>query len=343
MDDPRLPLTVTVLLLGAAALVLSAVGADLAALDRAAWLGSAAGFAALAVLAARSRLIPPTAITVALVIGLALFLRRVWIAPTDAPADLVSLQYLSFRGVTLLSGAAFIGLGPSRGLVVSGVNLLTAVVVLVAGPMGLDHPAGVVETVLPVAVQAGIVILMFRILAASVESQRERAQTAQERAELAFRDELTDLPNRRQMSVHLRAAVARAHEGGGPDTVVMFDLDHCKAVNDTLGHDVGDEVLRQTAVVVAGTVRERDVLARWGGEEFVALLVDTDLGEGSEVAERCRLALEAMGGRVPLTASFGVTAVEPGDTVTDLLRRVDLALYEAKQSGRNRVVLVGAA
>ena len=127
---------------------------------------------------------------------------------------------------------------------------------------------------------------------------------------------------------------------------VIFDLDHFKRVNDIHGHAKGDEVLAAVGQVVSATVRDSDFVGRYGGEEFVALLPDTDCEGGRVLAEKLRLAIEAL--EVPdldrrLAASFGV-AVLPGDASTgeQLLRAADRALYLAKENGRNRVEIANS-
>jgi diguanylate cyclase (GGDEF)-like protein len=125
-------------------------------------------------------------------------------------------------------------------------------------------------------------------------------------------------------------------------SVILFDIDHFKSINDTYGHDVGDEVLRKVAAVVRKNLRKDDVIARWGGEEFVILLPKTNKKAATVVAEKLRNAIKSvkipqMKGRV-ITASFGVTEVREGESLEKVLKRADEALYEAKRNGRDRVV-----
>ncbi len=132
--------------------------------------------------------------------------------------------------------------------------------------------------------------------------------------------------------------------------VIMCDLDHFKQVNDTYGHQAGDEVLRQLVSRCAGQIGERDLLARYGGEEFIALLPDADIMQACSTAEhirravaeqpfKCEPAQAGRHGTIPVTISLGVAAAPlHGQTVTELLREADDALYSAKESGRNRVV-----
>ncbi|OAI91404.1 sensor domain-containing diguanylate cyclase [Pseudomonas putida] len=160
--------------------------------------------------------------------------------------------------------------------------------------------------------------------------------------ELATLDSLTHLHNRRAFDLLAAQALLDAERGALPLTAVLIDLDHFKELNDTHGHLAGDEVLRQFARLLEGSLRQADILCRWGGEEFVVLLKDTELAKGMVVAEKIRQRTERSeftfdASRVSLTASFGVTGLAPGDTLRSLIARADQALYRAKQSGRNRV------
>jgi diguanylate cyclase (GGDEF)-like protein len=165
--------------------------------------------------------------------------------------------------------------------------------------------------------------------------------------QLTRTDALTGLYNRRHFMEQMDNEHARATRYGRPLSCMMVDLDHFKRINDEHGHAVGDVVLHETAQRLRLALRETDVLARLGGEEFGALLPDTDLDGARRVAERCR---ELLGGTpvlveqrpsVRVTASFGVAVLDavkaPGPE--DLLRAADLALYASKGRGRNRVSL----
>ena len=164
--------------------------------------------------------------------------------------------------------------------------------------------------------------------------------------ELAVTDPLTGLHNRRYMSGQLGALVKRATTGGDPVSALLIDIDHFKSVNDTFGHDVGDEVLREFAVRLATNVRAIDLACRLGGEEFVVVMPDTTLEAAHRVAERLRLHVSGAPFRVqgasePLavTVSIGVAAtLGPGDHPDALVKRADGAVYEAKRAGRNQVI-----
>jgi diguanylate cyclase (GGDEF)-like protein len=178
-----------------------------------------------------------------------------------------------------------------------------------------------------------------------------QAATALENARLhtivqrqAVTDELTELPNRRRFMETLEAEVRRAERFGAPLGLVLFDLDDFKLVNDRHGHQVGDLVLQKTGEVLLERVREVDLAARLGGEEFGVLLPGTDLAGAVSLAESLRQALSeaavagAGGEPVRVTASFGVTVHSRERRGSDLLAVADGALYRAKDAGKNEVV-----
>jgi diguanylate cyclase (GGDEF)-like protein/PAS domain S-box-containing protein len=160
-------------------------------------------------------------------------------------------------------------------------------------------------------------------------------------AELATTDELTGIANQRGFRERLNQLVAEG-ERGRAFALCIVDADHFKRINDTLGHPVGDQALATMARVLAKSIRRVDHVARYGGEEFSVLFVDVDEATAAILAERMRRAVEAIAEPVHLTASFGVAAYRRGNSVADLLKAADRALYAAKQQGRNRVVAAGS-
>jgi diguanylate cyclase (GGDEF)-like protein len=153
---------------------------------------------------------------------------------------------------------------------------------------------------------------------------------------LAMRDTLTLLPNRRGWDLALGAAVAAARRSDRPLTVALADLDAFKAYNDANGHPAGDELLRQVACSTRETLREGDVVARWGGEEFALALPNCPAREAEAVLERVRHAMP-----FDQTCSIGFATWDGRESADALMARVDAALYAAKRSGRNRVVADG--
>jgi two-component system cell cycle response regulator len=160
---------------------------------------------------------------------------------------------------------------------------------------------------------------------------------------LALTDSLTGLYNRRYLADHLERSLQRARETGKPVSVVLIDIDHFKQVNDSYGHAVGDEVLRAVAQRVNGNLRNFDMVARLGGEEFVIVMPDTPGEIGYMVAERlrdrvARDPIATASGKLGVTISMGVSAYAGGgETPDELIKQADAAMYQAKRAGRNRV------
>src|SRR5215210_109492 len=159
--------------------------------------------------------------------------------------------------------------------------------------------------------------------------------------EAAFTDHLTGLANRRRFERQLEREVARMERYGHPFSLLMIDIDRFKDLNDSFGHDAGDDAIRRLSKVLREGTRGIDLAARIGGEEFAVLLVETNKQGGFEVAERLRASIKVL--EIPkarqVTASFGVAEC-PTDaqTAADVLKAADVALYEAKRNGRDRVV-----
>ncbi|WFU10185.1 PleD family two-component system response regulator [Rhizobium sp. CB3090] len=174
--------------------------------------------------------------------------------------------------------------------------------------------------------------------------------SVQHTIELAVTDALTGLNNRRYLDNHLKILFNRSLTRGRPLSVLITDIDRFKQVNDTYGHDAGDEVLKEFAARIRSTVRGADLACRYGGEEFVVVMPDTPPEISAAVAERLRAAVETApftlreaGVALNVTASFGISSrLETVETPEQLMKQADRALYEAKHSGRNRVVAAAA-
>ncbi|WPO50155.1 sensor domain-containing diguanylate cyclase [Pseudomonas sp. S1Bt23] len=154
-------------------------------------------------------------------------------------------------------------------------------------------------------------------------------------------DSLTGLPNRRGFDLLAAQAMLEAQREPKPLTALLLDLDHFKRLNDTYGHLAGDQVLSGFARHLASCLRQSDIVCRWGGEEFIVLLKDTDSATALKIAEKIRLLIEQQrytyeGKNMRLTVSIGVTTLQADDTLHSLLSRADHAMYRAKQTGRNR-------
>ena len=163
--------------------------------------------------------------------------------------------------------------------------------------------------------------------------------------EMAITDALTGLHNRRYMESHLATLAEQAAARGKPLALMILDIDYFKAINDTSGHDAGDDVLREFAVRIRKSIRGIDLACRYGGEEFVIVMPETDAHVAGMVAERLRrsiagqkFAVSKGSKHIDVTISIGLSTLErKGEPVADLLKRADKALYRAKHAGRNRV------
>ena len=196
-------------------------------------------------------------------------------------------------------------------------------------------------------------LILGRCLLLSVNANEMRARLADSRRKLAAsldqvqrlarEDELTGILNRRSLIAALERERSRAERSGVPFSIAMIDLDHFKRVNDTHGHTAGDEVLRALATTVHDTMRVTDVFGRWGGEEFLMILVGDAPGLAVKVMERIRTAVAAknwpsISPELSITMSAGIASHRKGETIEQLLHRADLSLYQAKDAGRNTVI-----
>jgi diguanylate cyclase (GGDEF)-like protein len=175
------------------------------------------------------------------------------------------------------------------------------------------------------------------------ESRRQLADTLDQVQRLASRDELTRSLNRRSLLTALERERSRAERSGAPFCIAMIDLDHFKQVNDSFGHAAGDAVLRAFAATVHDAMRTTDVFGRYGGEEFLLILLGAHADAALEAVERVRAAVAAHDWRsiapdARVTMSAGVAGFRKGDSAEQLLQRADQALYQAKKAGRNRTL-----
>ena len=270
--------------------------------------------------------------------------------------------------------AAFVIAGPARGVTlpilaiilmfgIFGLTTRQMLGVLVYSLVAFGVASGVVaardEPDYPTVVAAAyvgmvvVVLLSSTFLTTRVQSTREHlrrqkaelAQALEQIRQLATHDDLTGLLNRRAMLDRMQLEQRRSLRSGSPLLIAQLDIDHFKVVNDTHGHAAGDLVLQSFADTVRRNVRDTDVLARWGGEEFVLLLCDTPAADAVALMERLRQAVQAMqvpvaqGGQpITVTVSIGLARHTPADPLAGTLERADRALYAAKAGGRNRVV-----
>jgi len=191
------------------------------------------------------------------------------------------------------------------------------------------------ETITPVHDSHGVVthfVCIAKDLSTRIQAERELRKQA-------MFDGLTGLLNRRSGELELEKAYLASHDGKTPLCVLMADIDHFKAVNDTWGHPAGDAVLKSVSSLLRANVRATDKVARWGGEEFLIVLPYCELSAAQKLAERIRSSVESApqpdAGRI--TLSIGVAQAQDDETLFGLFNRVDKALYRAKKAGRNQV------
>ncbi len=160
----------------------------------------------------------------------------------------------------------------------------------------------------------------------------------------AYRDPITGLNNRTSMEKYLPREIDLARRHQQPMALLVMDLDGFKQINDRAGHDTGDRVLRETARVISGAVRNTDLVYRYGGDEFVGALAQTDIHGAVDVSERIRssieaIDLEAAGVAEQVRVSIGITLVRPNDDFLSAFKRADKALYQAKLNGKNQIII----
>jgi diguanylate cyclase len=176
----------------------------------------------------------------------------------------------------------------------------------------------------------------------TVEDLTESAANEQKLVEMNYKDALTGIYNRRYLESRMKEEFDRHRRYSRRLTLVMFDIDHFKLVNDNHGHPCGDFILKSVAGAIAGRIRATDCLARYGGEEFSCLLQETNLASGLLLAERFRSLVEEMDHTfkettLKVTISLGVSELSDDDTLEQFVKRADEAMYRAKTGGRNRV------
>ena len=235
-------------------------------------------------------------------------------------------------------GTAWIGLILNLSLIA-----LTGIVVHLPALAALtpDYESATIERFLLTASITTILLFMYALLQESLKTRLRDVQDELRHASAT--DELTGLPNRRSMQDELKQAERR--NSADPMLAVMLaDIDNFKNINDSLGHDAGDHVLRSIAQTLRGCLRESDRVARWGGEEFLVLLDVIDEREAIDIANRMRSTLEAApleyaGQPVHATSSFGIKVVShSGGTLHEALIEADMNLLKAKKLGRNQVI-----
>lgn len=248
--------------------------------------------------------------------------------PQLAPPLLITCGVLLIASMTRALRAARVARGPQ---VVARAFLVLAVCLL----------ADLLKEVTPLPIPSNLPLAGFTVL--FLAAARSLNEQFEQEHEASHHDPLTGLHNRRGFMEAWEDAAHRSQRSGRPVSIILADLDHFKQVNDLRGHAAGDVALRSVARTLRASLRAQDVVARWGGEEFMLLLPDTDREGAIRVAESARAAIEAMrieeGASVfGVTLSLGVSEHARGRRAEETIAEADAALYRAKQQGRNRVV-----
>lgn len=226
------------------------------------------------------------------------------------------------------------------------------VVVLLVFYLGLEQLSKRVGPLSPLApeqlmaARAVNVALVFGMFYAMAAYYRRTVIAAERRLlQMATTDPLTGLDNRSQFHARANSELARSRRHKAPVSLILADIDAFKRINDEFGHDAGDQVLKRLADLLRRTLRETDVLARWGGEEFIALLPSSDETAAAQLAERIRqavasLPIELEGRTLQVTLSMGIAECHGIDDLQAATQRADRALYASKHGGRNRITRV---
>jgi diguanylate cyclase (GGDEF)-like protein len=225
--------------------------------------------------------------------------------------------------------------------------LLTALYVLIDWWLHRTAPLVVVSSAAIAALRYFNIACFLMTLGVLAGAHARTVDEAEKRLNaLASTDVLTGLLNRRRMTVLMHKELAQACIEKRQMAVMLLDIDHFKTINDQYGHARGDQVILAVGEILRANVRQRDLVARWGGEEFLVLMPDADLGAAHETAERVRRAVASYVVRdntdvLPVTITAGVSAWNEAERLEDTILRADTVLYVGKQAGRDRVVVDG--
>lgn len=259
---------------------------------------------------------------------------------------------LSILAVILMFGMFGLSMGQVVTVAVYGLVLFGAAAMYAEQHLLTDESAGlfVAYVFMVLVVLSASTFLTWRLqqMSAYIRNQKNQLTLALAKIQqIATRDELTGLANRRFMLEKMREETHRAERSSKPLLFAILDIDHFKQINDTYGHHAGDRALQSFSTLVQANIRAHDMLARWGGEEFVILLTDTEVAIGLSCLERIRAKVAAIdidlgSQQLKLTVSMGATQYTVGENTDKTMARADAALYDAKTKGRNQIVWTAA-
>lgn len=279
-------------------------------------------------------------------IGLILFLFMFNMVVVSVGDVFINGSVAAYIGMVFSFASIFI-LTDRTGLFLFISNLIFMLLLtnLAAGVMGADLTIQNINVITFSVIATLLSRMMFFNHARNFQHRKLITRQKRQLQELSRRDPLTNTLNRRSFAEITSAEIERMKRYNGEMSLVIFDLDHFKEINDRHGHSVGDSVLVKVTGLVDSLIRKTDYLFRWGGEEFIVLSPEIELSSMAVLAEKLRQSIDAHrfedGDRV--TASFGVTEYLPGESIDLTVQRADAALYNAKRKGRNRVEVISAA
>lgn len=215
-----------------------------------------------------------------------------------------------------------------------GYSLFIFLITVIMGISHFDNPRAndtLIQFYISTVLYTLILFYFQRIVSAYIESDMLRKN--------AYFDSLTDIGNRRSVDTWLENEIKRCQECNSVFSIIYFDIDHFKKINDEYGHDIGDHVLKEFSSLVKDYIRSNDFFGRWGGEEFIIISTNQSLTEATQFAEGLRKVIENHPFRYVdhVTASFGISCFQPNDAPKTIIKRADQALYSVKNSGRNMV------
>jgi diguanylate cyclase (GGDEF)-like protein/PAS domain S-box-containing protein len=207
----------------------------------------------------------------------------------------------------------------------------------------LGHRVSVYVRVAPIKDESGQIVGAIELFS-EVTAKRQVERRLHELEGMAFRDSLTRLPNRRYTELKVKQALEEFRQFGKSFGLLMLDIDHFKQVNDLHGHDAGDAALKTVSATLLKSVRDHDLVGRWGGEEFLVIFPNVNADVLTDLAGRCRILVAKSGAlvgqiRICVTVSGGATLFQHGDSVRGAVKRADELMYVSKASGRNRITV----